>query len=599
MKCPGAADPSCSAFSFLEILVTGGSCHGTASADCEVCSGGGKAVCVVLWWRGWRGWLSVWSFVSQAVTSSQNDFKLTFEEWFSEPDALCESGKAEAAARSVATAIAEVWSNAASKVVCDGMGYACGWSISNGNTYALAFAEAVAQAAAEAGAGGVADAFCFADVRAVSTVLASAAAQAQSDVCTTGGSAEDFQESYVSAVQVAIADAFASATAGACASGEGNERSSAVARVPLPCLCCWGRFRFRLRLVCLLPAHPCRGPVKDCSKVRDGWDVLPRDDSDPGFLFFPTDPGQVTADSKCTGTAESSQEGDVFTYGDVCGGVDQIKACTGAMSEACCAPDFNRFLCSCRNCNGPWIKRSRNGDAKKTFESRKGDKCFCVDKQGTRPPLSPPIGVFLPQCNGLPFSRSLALACDADDTVAQKAEEPEVVEEAQQPEPLVVAASEPALVEESEEESQAEEEEQAASGSHVVFEGSASGITEGLAVAAAAAQAPVAESEGLEEQSAPQSEIAPEAEGAPQPSPSPAPLVEETPEVQPSPAPKEPAHSATSPKGDEGQVLGEEATLVCPGAVDTSCSAFASLDILATAGRCTGTAGADCEVSSI
>ncbi|GAB5483554.1 MAG: hypothetical protein Pars92KO_33110 [Parasphingorhabdus sp.] len=153
----------------------------------------------------------------KAVSTSQSKFKEAYDEWWGEGGDACDGGKAEAAATAVATAIAEVWANAASKVECDGRGFACGWSISGGNTFALGFAEALAQAAAEAADGDLATAFCYADVRAVSTVLAEAAATAQSDACVTdSGKKEDFQSSYVQAVKTAIANAFASATARAC-----------------------------------------------------------------------------------------------------------------------------------------------------------------------------------------------------------------------------------------------------------------------------------------------------------------------------------------------------------------------------------------------
>lgn len=190
VRCPGAADPSCSAFASLEILVTGGECSGTASADCS------------------------------AVSSSQSTFKQAFTEWWGEGSDACDGGKTEAAATAVATAIAEVWANAASKVSCNGRGFACGWSVANGNTFAKGFAEAMAQAAADALDTEQAAAFCFADIRAVSTVLAEAAAKAQSDVCVTDtGNQSDYQDSYVQAVKVAIAEAFAKATATACNRG--------------------------------------------------------------------------------------------------------------------------------------------------------------------------------------------------------------------------------------------------------------------------------------------------------------------------------------------------------------------------------------------
>lgn len=190
ITCPGAVDTTCSAFASLQILVTGGSCKGTATADCK------------------------------SVSRSQNAFKETFDEWWSD-EGVCDSGKAEAAASAVAKAIAKVWANAAVKVTCEGMGFACGWSISDGQAWSVAFAEAIAQAAAETNAGTEADAFCFADVRSLAGVIAEAAATSQADACTTGGTVEDFESSYAASIQTGIASAFAKATAEACnADGE-------------------------------------------------------------------------------------------------------------------------------------------------------------------------------------------------------------------------------------------------------------------------------------------------------------------------------------------------------------------------------------------
>lgn len=429
VECPGAADTSCSAFSTLEILVTAGRCTGTASADCR------------------------------AVTQSTSVFKEAFEEWWGE-EGVCDSGKAETAVTSIATAVAKVWSNAAVKVNCDGHGFACGWSVANGNAFALAFAEAIAQAAAEAGASTDANGFCFADIRAVAAVFAEAAASAQADTCTTGGASEDYEKSYVAAVQKGIATAFARATASAC-------------------------------------------------------------DAE----------GEVAAESECSGEADSSTEGDVAQSGDVCGGILQLKACTGTVKDKCCSADFKRSLCTCRNCKGPWFKRTGAGDAKKAFANRAGDLCFCLDT--------------------------------ADDGV-----EEEEAEATPPPPAAVKAVPEPEV--------------------------------------AAATPPPPAPAQTPPPPPPAPVEAAPEPEVvAPTPAPvTPEPVVESTDgdleEGDAAPAPQETeseeeeATVVEGPVAKEGQVLGEQATITCPGAVDTSCSAFASLEILVTGGSCYGTAKADC-----
>lgn len=151
------------------------------------------------------------------MTSSQNQFKQAYDEWWGE-DGVCEEGKAAAAAEAVAQAIAKVWADAAVQVTCEGVGFACGWTASGGQAWAIGFAEALAQAAAEAN-DGAADGFCYADIRSVSVVIAEAAANAQAAACSTGGTAQDFQNSYAAAIEVGIATAFAEATAFACDAG--------------------------------------------------------------------------------------------------------------------------------------------------------------------------------------------------------------------------------------------------------------------------------------------------------------------------------------------------------------------------------------------
>lgn len=218
LECEGAADTSCNAFTALEISTSGGQCEGSASADCEVRLPGVSHVGMlnggmVVHERGCCG--------LQAVGKSQSRFKEAFDEWWGQGDDACNEEFIDVAATAVAVATAEVWASAAAKVSCTGYGFACGWSITNGNAFALGFAEALAVAAAEASAGIGASALCFADIRAVSSVLATAAADAQAEACVDGeGTTESFQEGYVNSVKAAVADAFASATASACVGGE-------------------------------------------------------------------------------------------------------------------------------------------------------------------------------------------------------------------------------------------------------------------------------------------------------------------------------------------------------------------------------------------
>lgn len=235
--CPGAVDTSCSAYSTLEIEALSGTCKGRSSASCE------------------------------AVTEANNAFVEAFEEWYSAEEGVCDSGAVVATAKAVASAIAEVWVEAAAKVTCDGQGFACGWAAANGEAWAQAFAESVAQAAAEASSGD-AEGFCFADIRAISTIVADAAASAQADTCTEGGTAEDYQDSFATAIQTGIAEAFAKASATACnADGEliadslclGNAESTTEGEVYAHGDACAGIAQIR----------QCKGPGADMCCASD------------------------------------------------------------------------------------------------------------------------------------------------------------------------------------------------------------------------------------------------------------------------------------------------------------------------------------------
>jgi len=187
----GTVSTSCSAFSFLRILATQGTCTGSSSADCL------------------------------AIAEAQDAFVEAYEDWWIGADDIvdgervCSSELVQVAAEAIATAVAKVWVSAFVKVSCEGQGFACGWAVGNGEAFAVAFAEAIAQAAADASSDDV-EAFCFADIRAIAGAFAEAADSARAETCTNEGTAVDFESSYTAAVVDAIASAFASATASAC-----------------------------------------------------------------------------------------------------------------------------------------------------------------------------------------------------------------------------------------------------------------------------------------------------------------------------------------------------------------------------------------------
>jgi len=197
----GSVSTSCSAFSFLQILATGGTCTGSSSADCV------------------------------AIADAQNAFVEVYEDWWVGDDGnvdgekVCQSELVQVAAEAIATAIAKVWTTAFVKVTCEGQGFACGWAVGNGEAFAIAFAEAIATAAADVSMDNV-EAFCVADIRAIAGALAEAAESARADTCTTGGTEVDFESSYASAVVDAIASAFASATASACGADDSAKAQS-------------------------------------------------------------------------------------------------------------------------------------------------------------------------------------------------------------------------------------------------------------------------------------------------------------------------------------------------------------------------------------
>lgn len=197
------------------------------------------------------------------MTTTQNDYKEAYEEWWSAEGAECDKGKAEAAAKAIGTATASVWAEAAVKVKCEGVGFACGWSASGGEAWAIAFAEALAQAAAEAtDPHGASDAFCFSDVRALSAAIAAAAAKAQADACTEGKEVTAYEEGLAVSIAEAVADAFATATAAAC-SEDGTASASSSCDGKGTSKVTEDKFTLGDTCAAVSQVNACKGPGKD------------------------------------------------------------------------------------------------------------------------------------------------------------------------------------------------------------------------------------------------------------------------------------------------------------------------------------------------
>lgn len=103
-------------------------------------------------------------------------------------------------------------------------------------------------------------------------------------------------------------------------------------------------------------------------------------------LLFATEEGETDGLSKCTGDGISSLEETIAKQGDVCGGVSTVLPCDGPGEEMCCDPGFTRSLCTCKDCGGPWVRRSKIASARKTFMKRSGKLCYCKNASGENPP---------------------------------------------------------------------------------------------------------------------------------------------------------------------------------------------------------------------
>ncbi|GMH37598.1 hypothetical protein BSKO_05471 [Bryopsis sp. KO-2023] len=178
---------SCQAASFLEILVTEGTCSGQAAVTCD------------------------------AQASSVSEFNAAFADWFAgDPKSLCRKERIDAAALAVGRAVASLYAEALVQVSCSAgsSGSSCGWSIGKGSAWAVATAEALAFAAVDLGPD---RAICQADVTALSGVFVDVAGSVQAAACQSGpGSQSQNQDLYLESVRFAIADAFAWASAEFC-----------------------------------------------------------------------------------------------------------------------------------------------------------------------------------------------------------------------------------------------------------------------------------------------------------------------------------------------------------------------------------------------
>lgn len=195
-----STDANCQAYGSLQIRVEGGSCWAKSQVTCD------------------------------ARASTQSQYDEAIKDWFGNDyyGNICNSGKAEAAARAIARAVADVYTSAYQAVECSeySQGSACGWQQSNGDAWALATARAVASAMADAGGDG-ARGFCLSDVEAISVVVADVAAESLLDGCVGGGaSSYQFTESRQTAIAEGIAEAFAKASASSCKNGSYDASAS-------------------------------------------------------------------------------------------------------------------------------------------------------------------------------------------------------------------------------------------------------------------------------------------------------------------------------------------------------------------------------------
>lgn len=183
----------CSAVSKLKIRVKSGKCWGTAEADC--------------------------SAYASAVSQVRKDIR----DWFATK--RCQRGALEAYAGAHAKALANVLVTAQVHVRCEGVGYACGYSVAKGSALAEGFALAQANAFVDADPNAEhAGTFCEGDVEALGDVYAEVLEKVRAHACQRGwGQKWQLVQRFEESVKCAIATAYVRAEAQYCTKkGWGN-----------------------------------------------------------------------------------------------------------------------------------------------------------------------------------------------------------------------------------------------------------------------------------------------------------------------------------------------------------------------------------------
>lgn len=169
----------------------------------------------------------------QKIKGLQTDFQNIFDAWI-EAD-MCNITALENAAAEASRSLAEVWSGALGSVRCEGQGVMCGFTPSDLSDWATRLQEIFAlesfvfQSESRV--------FCYGDLRQLSSVLASAVAPTADDVCTTGGTVQDFENRYQAAIQPEIELALKRAVAKRCKRESNSGVCGTVFRDALERLC--------------------------------------------------------------------------------------------------------------------------------------------------------------------------------------------------------------------------------------------------------------------------------------------------------------------------------------------------------------------------
>lgn len=148
---------------------------------------------------------------------------------------------------------------------------------------------------------------CYVLDRGLASVLSEAVATAQTDACSTGGSATAIAEAIASQVKTAVAQAFALATAESCG---GVYEEITIYFIFI--LCC---------------------SVLTC-----------QNESLLNCVVVANQGSNASASSKCTGSASSSGS---ESLGDRCAGIILKEDCAGRAASVCCDPSYKSAFCAC------------------------------------------------------------------------------------------------------------------------------------------------------------------------------------------------------------------------------------------------------------